>query len=572
MSQHRFSRRYFFYGTLLAGAVPQGGFGSTPSLKALGFKSPNEKLNIAGIGAGGRPFQDLVASEAGVENVVALADVDFVRGAQGFNRWPTAEKYRDFRRMLDRQGKQIDAVVIGTADHMHATCALWCMQAGKHVYVEKPLTRTPWEARFLTQAAEKYKVATQMGNQGYSHDATRVACEILWSGEIGEVREVHAWHGNPGWPQGMQKIPPPTPVPDTLDWDLWLGGAAARPYTAGDDDYRAFVAANMGGRGGGGGGGGRAAGRGAPDGAMSAENAAAPPAGRGARGGGGGGGGADQYGFYLPFNWRGFFDFGSGLFGDWGVHILGPANWGLQLSPEHLISVERVMAEGISPFTYPVKNAVKYEFAARGSMPPVTVYWNDSIQGDAYLPPGMTAEEARKVPGQGPQVGPAGRGGLGGRGPGQGGAPGGRAGAPDGAPGGRGGGPPQSSGYNLIFAGSKGYLGTSGRGEGVGLLPGSRWAEYKLPNAYLQRSPGASTGDNGSAHARDWVRACKGGAPACSNFGIAGPYTEWLVLGAVATHFEGKLLWDNAKGEITNNREANKWVKPTFRKGWELKP
>jgi predicted dehydrogenase len=572
MSQHRFSRRYFFYGTLLAGAVPQGGFGSTPSLKALGFKSPNEKLNIAGIGAGGRPFQDLVASEAGVENVVALADVDFVRGAQGFNRWPTAEKYRDFRRMLDRQGKQIDAVVIGTADHMHATCALWCMQAGKHVYVEKPLTRTPWEARFLTQAAEKYKVATQMGNQGYSHDATRVACEILWSGEIGEVREVHAWHGNPGWPQGMQKIPPPTPVPDTLDWDLLLGGAAARPYTAGDDDYRAFVAANMGGRGGGGGGGGRAAGRGAPDGAMSAENAAAPPAGRGARGGGGGGGGADQYGFYLPFNWRGFFDFGSGLFGDWGVHILGPANWGLQLSPEHLISVERVMAEGISPFTYPVKNAVKYEFAARGSMPPVTVYWNDSIQGDAYLPPGMTAEEARKVPGQGPQVGPAGRGGLGGRGPGQGGAPGGRAGAPDGAPGGRGGGPPQSSGYNLIFAGSKGYLGTSGRGEGVGLLPGSRWAEYKLPNAYLQRSPGASTGDNGSAHARDWVRACKGGAPACSNFGIAGPYTEWLVLGAVATHFEGKLLWDNAKGEITNNREANKWVKPTFRKGWELKP
>ena len=567
MSEHRFSRRYFFYGTLLAGAVPRGGFGSTPSLKALGYKSPNEKLNIAGIGAGGRPFSDLVASEAGVENVVALTDVDWVRGAQGFNRWPKAEKYRDFRQMIERQGKGIDAVVIGTADHMHATCALWCMQAGKHVYVEKPLTRTPWEARFLTQAAEKYKVATQMGNQGYSHDATRVACEILWSGEIGEVREVHAWHGGPGWPQGMQKIPPPTPVPDTLDWDLWLGGAAARPYTAGDDEYRAFVIANMGGRGGGGG---RGAGRGAPDGAMAAENAGGPRAGRG------GGGGGDQYGFYLPFNWRGFFDFGSGLFGDWGVHILGPANWGLQLSPEYLISVERIKAEGTSPFTYPVKNAVKYEFAARGSMPPVTVYWSDSIQGDAYLPPGMTAEEARKIPGQGPQVGPAGRGGfVGGRAPGPGGAPGGGAGAgapggPGGAPGGRGG-APQSSGYNLIFVGSKGHLGTSGRGEGVGLLPGSRWAEYKLPNAYLQRSPGASTCDNGSAHARDWVRACKGGAPACSNFSIAGPYTEWLVLGAVATHYEGKLLWDNAKGEITNNKEANKWVKPTFRKGWELK-
>ncbi len=575
------SRRYFFFGTLLAGAVPPGGFSSAQSLKMLGYKSPNEKLNIAGIGAGGRPFSDLVASEAGVENVVALTDVDWVRGAQGFNRWPKAEKYRDFRRMLEHQGKEIDAVVIGTADHMHATCALQCMQAGKHVYVEKPLTRTPWEARLLTQAAEKYKVATQMGNQGYSHDATRVACEILWSGEIGEVREVHAWHGGPGWPQGMQKIPPPTPVPDSLDWDLWLGGAAFRPYTAGDDEYRAYVASVMGGRGGAG----RGAGRG-PDGAMSAELAGAAPAGRGGgrggRGGrgGGGGGGGGEYGFYLPFNWRGFFDFGSGLFGDWGVHIMGPANWGLRLGPESLISVERIKAEGISPFTYPVKNAVKYEFAARGSMPPVTVYWSDSIRGDEYLPPGMTADEARKIPGQGPQVGPAGRGGFAG---GRAGAPGGRAGdgaagggrdgvgAPPAGAGGGQGGPGGSSGYNLVFVGSKGHLGTSGRGEGVGLLPGSRWAEYKLPNAYLQRSPGASTGDNGSAHARDWVRACKGGAPACSNFSIAGPYTEWLVLGAVATHYEGKLLWDNAKGEISNNRDANKWVKPAFRKGWELK-
>jgi predicted dehydrogenase len=548
------SRRYFFFGTLLAGAVPPGGFGSAQSLRALGYKSPNEKLNIAGIGAGGRPFSDLVAAEAGVENVVALTDVDYVRGAQGFNRWPKAEKYRDFRRMLEAQGKQIDAVVIGTADHMHATCALWCMQAGKHVYVEKPLTRTPWEARLLTQAAEKYKVATQMGNQGYSHDATRVACEILWSGEIGEVREVHAWHGGPGWPQGMQKIPGPTPVPDTLDWDLWLGGAAFRPYTAGDDEYRAYAASVMGGRGGAGGGGGRRGG----DTQMSAEPGRGP-------------GGGGQYGFYLPFNWRGFFDFGSGLFGDWGVHILGPANWGLRLGPDSLISVERVKAEGISPFTYPVKNAVKYEFAARGSMPPVTVYWSDSIQGDEYLPPGMTAEQARKIPGEGPQVGPAGRGGFpGGRaGGGRAGADAGPGGPPPGA-GGRGNQPP-SSGYNLIFVGSKGHLGTSGRGEGVGLLPGSRWAEYKLPNPYLQRSPGASTGDNGSAHARDWVRACKGGAPACSNFSIAGPYTEWLVLGAVATHYEGKLMWDNAKCEISNNRDANKWVKPAFRKGWELK-
>jgi hypothetical protein len=128
-----------------------------------------------------------------------------------------------------------------------------------------------------------------------------------------------------------------------------------------------------------------------------------------------------------------------------------------------------------------------------------------------------------------------------------------------------------AAGYNLVFAGSKGHLGTSGRGEGVGLIPGSRWAEYKLPNAYLTRSPGASTGDNHSAHCRDWVRACKGGAPACSHFGLGGPFTEWLVLGAVAAHYEGKLLWDNAKMEFSNNRDATKWIKPAFRKGWELK-
>lgn len=510
MSPRDLTRRHFFFGSLFAGAIPTAGFGSTPSLKSLGYKSPNEKLNLAGIGAGGQPFSDLRDAWAKVENVVALADVDWRRGAPGFGLWPKAEKYKDFRQMLDHQGKSIDAVVIGTPDHMHATCALACMQLGKHVYVEKPLTRTPWEARLLTQAVEKYPVATQMGNQGYSHDATRVACEIIWSGEIGDVQEVHAWHGRPGWPQGMQAIPAPTPVPDTLDWNLWLGGAASRPYTEGDADYRTFETGFMG---------------------------KSNP----------------EFGFYMPFNWRGFFDFGSGLFGDWGVHILGPANWALQLSPQSLLSVECTTKEVTSPFTYPQKNAVKYEFGPRGDMPPVTVYWSDNAKGDAYLPPGMTPAEAAKIPGTGPQVGPPPR------------VPPGGVNRSAAAP------AAHASGYNCIFVGSKGALGTSGRGEGVGLLPGSRWAEYKLPPAYLQRSPGASTGDNHSAHCRDWIRACKGGAPTCSNFRLAGPYTEWLVLGAVATHFDGKLLWDAQKLEFTNNKEANKWIKPQFRKGWEIK-
>jgi len=549
MSDDGFSRRHFFFGTLLGGAVPSGGFGQIPSLKMLGYKSPNEKLNVASIGAGGRPVR--VMGQCEEENIVALADVDWARAEEGFTLWPKATKYKDFRRMLDKSGKDIDAVVVGTPDHMHASCALACMQLGKHIYVEKPLTRTASEARFLKQAAETYGVATQMGNQGYSHDATRVASEILWSGEIGEVREVHAWTRVAAWPQGMERIPPPIAVPDTLDWDLWLGGAAPRPYTAGNEEYKQFAAKRR-----------ERVGRN--------RGPVRPPGGRPGGPGGGGGRGFQrpEYGFYLPFNWRGFHDFGSGLIGDWGIHILGPANWALQLGPESLISVECIQKDSSPLFTFPDKITIRYDFAARGNMPPVSVYWYNTNK-DAYLPPGMTAEEARMIPGTGPQVGPQGGGGFSGgsRGPG-----GGPAGGSAAGPAARGGGSRRRGprGYNCIFAGPKGYLGTSGRGEGVGLLPGSRWAEYELPAAYLTRSPGASTGSNTTAHVHDWIRASKGGAAACSNFSLAAPFTEWLVLGAAAVHVEGKLLWNNKMGEFTNHKEANHWVKPEYRKGWDL--
>lgn len=538
------SRRYFLFGTVLAGAIPRAGFGSVPSLKFLGYQSPNEKLNIAGIGAGGQAFSDLRQCET--ENIVALADVDAVRGQPGFERYDKAAKFKDFRQMLDKEGKNIDAVVIGIPDHMHTAAALWCMERGKGVYVEKPLTRIATEARLLARAAQRYKVATQMGNQGYSHEATRVACEIVWSGEIGDVKEVHAWMGRPSWPQGMPKTPAPTPVPSTLDWDLWLGTAAARPFTAGDQEYRDFVAARNAAR---------AAARGGGAGAPAPGAAAAPPGGQG-RGGFGGGG--EGFGYYLPFNWRGFYDFGSSLIGDWGIHILGPANWALDLRPEHLISVECIKRDDLPPTTFPDAFTIKYEFGARRSMPPVTVYWYQHPGGDAYTPPGMTIEEARKIPDQGPQVGPA-RGGGPGRGAGRAGAPG--AGAPGGRQGGFGGGP-QGSGYNSIFVGSKGYMGTSGRGEGVGLLPGSRWADYTLPPQFLSRSPG---------HQRDWIRACKGGSPACSNFDIAGPYTEWLVLGSAAVRSKGKLLYDAKTGLFTNNAEANKFLRMDYRKGWQVR-
>ena len=291
MSGKGFTRRHFFYGSLLAGAVPTGGFGSTPSLKMLGYKSPNEKLNIASIGAGGKAASDIRGC-ATTENIVALCDVDDKHAAAIFKEFEKPPKYKDFRKMLDKEGTGIDAVIVTIPDFMHATAAYNCMERGKHVYVQKPLTRTIWEARLMREAANKYKVATQMGNQGYSNEGTRQAAEMVWAGEIGNVTEVHAWTNRPIWPQGLTEIPAPTPVPDTLDWDLWLGIANERPYTSGGEGY---------------------------------------PTGY-ARGN-----------FYQPFNWRGFYDFGCGALGDMACHILGAPNMALKLGLAHQ---RRVHQEG----------------------------------------------------------------------------------------------------------------------------------------------------------------------------------------------------------------------------------
>ena len=208
------SRRHFFYGTLLAGAVPLGGFGSTPSLKRLGYKSPNEKLNIASIGAGGKATSDIQAC-AETENIVALCDVDDKRAEHIYNAHPNVPKFRDYRAMLDKEAAHIDAVIVTIPDHMHAAAGLSCMELGKHVYIQKPLAHTVWECRELAKAADKYKVATQMGNQGYSNEGTRQAAEMIWSGAIGNVTEVHAWTNRPAWPQGIKELPETSPVPGT---------------------------------------------------------------------------------------------------------------------------------------------------------------------------------------------------------------------------------------------------------------------------------------------------------------------------------------------------------------------
>ena len=512
MSDHTLSRRHFFFGSLLAGAVPSGGFGSTPSLGSLGYKSPNEKLNIASIGAGGRARSDIQGCAS--ENMVAFADPDAASAAATFNQYEKAAKYTDFRKMLDKESRNIDAVIIAIPDHMHGMAALWAMERGKHVYVEKPLTRTVAEARMLTEAAAKYKVATQMGNQGYSNEGTRIAAEIIWSGEIGNVTEVHAWTNRPIWPQGVTEIPPESPVPSTLDWDLWLGIAKARPYAA----------------------------------------AAA-----------GGGGGGNRPGFYNPFNWRGFFDFGCGALGDMACHILGSVNMALLLGAP--TSVEVMSQEGKSPFQFPKKSVTRFEFPARGNMPPVKVFWYDARSDAAFRPPGL-AEGEPLIGGQG-SFGSAGQ-----TFSGTGAVPAGRGGntaaaAPlPGAPaaaapgrGGRGGGGGASQSNGAVFVGEKGVLTTDTYANNTRLLPLERHNAYRPPPPMLTRSPG---------HYRDWLRACRGGDPACSNFSVAGPFTEWIVLGALALHFEGKLEWDAAKMKITNNADANKLLKPEVRKGWSL--
>ena len=189
------SRRHFFIGPLLAGAVPAAGFGSSASLKHLGFKSPNEKLNIAAIGAGGKGQTDIAG--CGTENIVAFADPDDERAARSYKKFPDAPKYKDFRKMLDKEAKNIDAVLVSCPDHMHASAAMWAMERGKHVYCQKPLTRTVWEAQQLMVGAQKYGVATQMGNQGYSNEGARQCAEIIWAGDIGDVTEVHAWTNRP---------------------------------------------------------------------------------------------------------------------------------------------------------------------------------------------------------------------------------------------------------------------------------------------------------------------------------------------------------------------------------------
>jgi predicted dehydrogenase len=513
MQHDGLSRRHFFLGPLLAGAIPAAGFGSVPSLKYLGYASPNEKLNIASIGAGGKAASDITAC-APTENIVALCDVDAKRAEKIFQKFESVPKYKDYRVMLDKEEKNIDAVIVAIPDFNHAAAALAAMERGKHVYVQKPLAHTVAECRALRAAAHKYKVATQMGNQGYSNEGTRQCAEMIWAGEIGSVTEVHAWTNRPIWPQGLTELPEESSVPDTLDWNLWLGIAGTRPYSKA----------------------------------------------------------------YLPFNWRGFYDFGCGALGDMACHILGAPNVALRLGPP--TSVECLKQEGKSKYYYPAKSVIRFEFPARGAMPPVRLTWYDGMKAQPEIPGVPEGEHLgdlpapRKARQQGEPAEEADLGRIQGKiftdayfakGATEAAAPvrprrakGGDANTNLDAQVARAAG--QGSNGSL-FVGDKGMITTGTYGECTRLIPMEKMREYKWPLEFLSRSPG---------HYRDWIRACKGGEPACSNFDLAAPFTEWILLGVLSLRFDGKLEWDAEAMRITNNADANKLLQPVVREGWKL--
>jgi predicted dehydrogenase len=450
----KISRRDFVRGAASVAAftiVPRhvlGGPGRTP---------PSEKLNVAGVGLGGMGKNNVEALKD--ENIVALCDVDEDYAGKVFEKYPAAKKYRDFRKMLEKQ-KDIDAVIVATPDHTHAVISMMAIKMGKHVYCQKPLTHSVYEARMLTEAARKYKVATQMGNQGHSGEGVRLICEWIWAGAIGPVREVHAWTNRPVWPQGIGRPQDTPPVPATLDWDLWLGPAPYRPY----------------------------------------------------------------HSSYLPFVWRAWMDFGTGALGDMACHILAPVFAALKLrypvsvEASHSYDVREMWKRAENNETYPRASIVRYKFPARGDMPAVELTWHDG----GILPPRPQDLE----PGR--QMG--------------------------------------DDGSGAIFVGEKGKLMCGTYGNGPRLIPETKMQQFKRPPKTLPRISGGVDG-----HEKNWVRACKGGEPACSNFDHSGPLTESVVMGNLAMRNPGQTLdWDGQNMKVTNVPEANDHVRRVYRQGWVL--
>lgn len=461
------SRRRFL-GTSAAAAA---GITILPSntIAGLGHKAPSDKLNIAAVGIGGMGFANLKNMET--ENIVALCDVDWGYSKRVFEHYPNAKKYKDWRKMYDEMSDQFDAVLVATADHSHAAAAAHAITLGKHVYVQKPLTHSVYESRLLTKLADKYKVATQMGNQGSSGEGVRQACEWMWNGEIGDITKVEAFTDRPIWPQGLNRPKEVMPVPDTLDWDLFIGPAAFREYNS----------------------------------------------------------------IYTPWNWRGWWDFGTGALGDMACHVLHPVFMGLKLGyPTKAQGSSTLLLTDCAPnaqmvnLTFPEREKQK---DVKMNLPEVEVTWYDG---------GLQPKKPEGWP-EGKNMNDAGGG--------------------------------------VIFHGTKDKLICGCYGKDPWLLSG------RTPNVpkTLRRVENAMQG----GHEQDWIRACKESPESrvqpSSPFSEAGPFNEMVVMGVLAVRLQGlnkELDWDGANMQFTNINdtdslricvEDNFTIKdgdPTFNRVW----
>jgi predicted dehydrogenase len=453
----KISRRSF-----LTTAAALAGAGSASNLLA-GVRparhqpSASDRVALAIVGAGGRGADNIREAAAAGAEIVALCDCDEQNAAESFAKYPDARKYRDWRRMLDAE-KSIDAVLVATPDHSHAIVSIAAMQLGKHVYSEKPLARSIWEVRQMAKAATASRVATQMGTQGHAFEGTRQAVEVLRAGVIGDVAELHVWTDRPAgwWAQGVLRPTDTPPVPPTLDWDVWLGPAPERPYH---------------------------------------------PA-------------------YVPFKWRGFWDFGTGAIGDMGIHNLDTAFWGLELGTPTRVAVREcspVMSAAETKETAPLWSITDLEFPARGSRPAVKMTWYDG----GKLPPAQLFHGQKLI---------------------------------------------TRDGGSLII-GSKGTLftrtwhGGENEKDWFVLLPRDKFDGFAPPPQILPRT---------RSHHQEWIDACRGQAKTQSPFEYAAVLTEALLLGNVALRSRGPVEWDATGMRVVGNAGAGIFVKPEFRNGWNL--
>ncbi|MCE9602992.1 MAG: Gfo/Idh/MocA family oxidoreductase [Gemmatimonadetes bacterium] len=446
MSPRDLDRRTFVGGLAAAGAlaaVPR------PLHALVDRQQPTQKLRVACIGVGGMGFNDVRGMSG--EQLVAFADVDWKSAERAFRAFPNAKRYKDFREMLEKERNNIDAVTVSTPDHVHAAAAMMALKMGKHVYCQKPLARTIGEVRALkSEAAKRPRQATQMGNQGHSAEGIRLIREWVEAGLIGPVRRVEYWTNRPIWPQAFNRSSVAHNIPETLDWNLWLGPAKERPYN---------------------------------------------PA-------------------YAPFNWRGWWDFGTGAMGDMACHLMDAAYWTLGLKYPSRITPESTL---LFSETAPTSERIEYEFPAIGDRPAVTLSWRDG----SLFPPrpeGWPEIEDWPFDREGGQV----------------------------------------------WYGDKGMLLAGTYGENPRLLDPKVAAEIAatpLPKKY-PRTEGVY---------KEWISAIKDGKQPGSDFaGYAGPMTEMIVIGCLATRMGQALVMDPDTGVIKNATPPSEWVNPTFRAGWSL--